>query len=195
MILFTLYNPIVLRTNINFFREIKITFHFSGTFDIFQSSIQAMKKFEQNPDFILWTGDSSPHWWKPDSPSWDYIFKTEKMILGHIQKIFPNATIIPVLGNHDSYKPNNFTSNNISTKGHPKSLKTKNYLHFLHGANWTQFIPEGEAQTDFAFCGHYLREFNEDFWIMVLNTNLYYNTHLREHDPCLQVKTCPQNSF
>ena len=151
-----------------------------------------MKKFEPNPDFILWTGDSSPHWWKPDSPSWPYIFKTEKMILGQIQKTFPRATIIPVLGNHDSYKPDNFTSNNISTKGNPKSLRNKNYLHFLHGANWTQFIPKGEAQRDFAFCGYYLKEFTEDFWIMVLNTNLYYNTHLKEHDPCVQVKKCHQ---
>ena len=164
-----------------------VHFKFSGTFDIFQSSLGAMKEHEPKPDFILWTGDSSPHWWKPDSPSWHYIFKTEKMILDQIQKTFPNATIIPVLGNHDSYKPDNFTSNDIHTKSNPKLFKTKNYIHFLHGANWTQFIPEGEAQNDFAFCGYYLKKFHNHFWIMVLNTVLYYNTHLAEHEPCAQV--------
>ena len=36
------------------------------------------------------------------------------------RKFFPNVTIVPVLGNHDSYEPDNFTS------------KSAVCLHFLY---------------------------------------------------------------
>ena len=66
---------------------------------------------EPNPDFILWTGDSSPHWNYPDSPDWQYIYEAEKFLTKSLREYFPNTTIIPVMGNHDAYEPDNYTSN------------------------------------------------------------------------------------
>ena len=47
--------------------------YFSGDYQcdspllLLKSAVLAMNKFEPNPDFILWTGDSNPHWRKqPD---------------------------------------------------------------------------------------------------------------------------------
>ena len=45
----------------------------TGT-DIFVSSTKAMAEIESDPEFILWTGDSSPHWSK-SPPNWTYIFE------------------------------------------------------------------------------------------------------------------------
>ena len=69
------------------------------------SAIDTMQIIEPNPDIILWTGDSSPHWKDPDYPDWNYIFKVENDIVGKLKHNFPNTTILPVLGNHDSFPP------------------------------------------------------------------------------------------
>ena len=58
-------------------------------------------------DFVLWTGDSSPHWNNP-APKWDYIYSVETLLVKLFKKYFPKATILPVLGNHDSYPPDYF---------------------------------------------------------------------------------------
>ena len=68
------------------------------------SAIDTMQIAAPNPDIILWTGDTSPHW----NPKWDYIYKVEREIIGRIKRNFPNSKILPVLGNHDSYPPYTF---------------------------------------------------------------------------------------
>lgn len=78
---------------------------------LFFSALKHMAETEDQPEFILWTGDSSPHWKDPDSPDWDYIYDAELFITNSIRNYFPNSTIIPVLGNHDAYEPDNYTSN------------------------------------------------------------------------------------
>ena len=69
-----------------------------------------MKQINPNPDFILSTGDSAPHWSFPDYPDWNYIYHAESYITKKIREYFPNTTVIPVMGNHDAYQPDNFTS-------------------------------------------------------------------------------------
>ncbi len=73
------------------------------------SAINDMARINPEPDFILWTGDSSPHWTFPDSPDWDYIYKAEKYITKMIRMYFPKTPIVPVLGNHDAFEPDNYT--------------------------------------------------------------------------------------
>ena len=44
-----------------------------------------MAEIKPNPDFILWTGDSSPHWYK-SPPNWTYIYEAENFVAGQIRK-------------------------------------------------------------------------------------------------------------
>ena len=57
--------------------------------DLFLSALEAMVDIEPDPDFILWTGDSSPHWKDPNSPDWEYVYEAEEFIKDTIKKFFP----------------------------------------------------------------------------------------------------------
>lgn len=74
------------------------------------SVIKAMQDIEPNPDFILWTGDSSPHYSKPHPPSMDYVLHTERRLTDLLLSYFngSNTQILPVLGNHDTSPAGNF---------------------------------------------------------------------------------------
>ncbi len=84
-------------------------FHCETNRFLLESAVREMAEINSKPDFILWTGDSSPHWRHPTNPDWEYIFKAEKLIMNMIRKYFPNTPIVPALGNHDSFAPDNFT--------------------------------------------------------------------------------------
>ena len=75
-----------------------------------------MAEIKPNPNFILWTGDSSPHWYK-SPPNWTYIYEAENFVAGQIRKYFPDTPIIPILGNHDAFLPDNFPTNDYKIKG------------------------------------------------------------------------------
>ena len=79
-----------------------------GTQILTNAAIDTMQIIEPSPDIILWTGDSSPHWKYPTPPDWNYIFKAERDIVRRLRNNFPNSTILPVLGNHDSFPPYSF---------------------------------------------------------------------------------------
>jgi hypothetical protein len=44
------------------------------------SAIKYLQKIEPNPDFILWTGDNSPHWWDDQDRTWDEVYNNMKMV-------------------------------------------------------------------------------------------------------------------
>lgn len=147
-----------------------------------------MAKIEPNPDFILWTGDSSPHWSFPDAPNWDYVYAAERYIAGYLAKHFPNTTIVPVLGNHDAFRPDNFTANKVEIKGNESLYDSHQYIEFLERTSWHKLIPDKHAQKDFRFCGYYIMDMPKiNLTIIVLNTNLYYRTGLQDLDPCGQM--------
>ncbi len=72
-----------------------------------KSAISAMRDFEPDPDIILWTGDSSAHG-TPSEVDFDYVLSAERTLSTYLRKYFPNALILPVLGNHDSSPPDYF---------------------------------------------------------------------------------------
>ena len=161
-----------------------------SSYELLTSAIDAMARFEPDPEFILWTGDSSPHWSWPDSPDWTYIYNAEALIKDLLLEKFPNVTIVPVLGNHDAYKPDNFQQNRIQDKGNVANYSTFEYLHFLYGSGWNELLEEDQQQLeDFAFCGFYSKEIpGANLTILVLNTNLYYKTEINDIDPCGQLE-------
>ena len=155
--------------------------------DLFESALQAMKRINPDPDFIISTGDSTPHWNHPDYPDWEYIYQAESFITDKIIEYFPNTTVIPVLGNHDAYLPDNFTYNDREVYGNTSLYRSRQYIDFLERSGWTQFIPEGKARMDFEFCGYHMRHLPDlNLDVIAMNTNLYYRTSIIDLDPCEQ---------
>ena len=72
------------------------------------SALQAMHKFEAKPDFIIWTGDSAPHWREPAPPEDKYIMNVTKSVFRHLDTLFPGVPVVAALGNHDASPPDQF---------------------------------------------------------------------------------------
>ncbi len=146
-----------------------------------------MHQIKPNPDVIVWTGDSSPHW--KEGPDFDYIFSNFRNISGLLQRYFDGVPIIPALGNHDSYPPDDYPD--------PTKDKSGNYTDFyskyLTEGGLDSLIKDPAAQDQFKNCGFYsvkpINDSNARF--IVLNTNLYYSNHILpegdNEDPCDQV--------
>lgn len=156
---------------------------------LFKSAVRAMSLFEPDPEFILWTGDSNPHW-KEDldgkaGPDYPYIWKNLKTIHKILANYFPNATIIPVLGNHDAFPADSFPSYENSTE------TTNIYTDYLKNGTLGDFIT-GSSRDTFKKCGYYSRDVvtskNTNIKLINLNTNIYYNNPLASGlDPCGQL--------
>ncbi|TRY75626.1 hypothetical protein TCAL_14599 [Tigriopus californicus] len=152
---------------------------------LFRSALRAILQLEPKPDVIIWTGDSNPHW--VDGPNFDYIYPNLRNISQELLEAFPNTTIVPALGNHDTYKPDDypdFKRNN--TYGF--------YSNYIEQGSWGDFIPSSSRET-FKLCGYYTRPLivsslaNASLLAIVLNTNIYYYNRLPldEEDPCGQL--------
>ena len=82
------------------------------------SALEAMQKFQPKPDFIVWTGDSAPHWRDPAPPQDKYIMNVTKRVFRLIDNLFPGVPVVPALGNHDASPPDQFP---ISSEGENKT--------------------------------------------------------------------------
>ena len=66
-----------------------------------KSAIRYMKQVLPDPDFILWTGDSSPHY--KTGPGWDTVYGNLRQIIKYLYQEFGSETkVVPALGNHDT---------------------------------------------------------------------------------------------
>ena len=72
------------------------------------SALEAMHKFQPKPDFIVWTGDSAPHWRDPAPPQGKYIMNVTKSVFRHLDSLFPGVPVVAALGNHDASPPDQF---------------------------------------------------------------------------------------
>merc|ERR1719180_101066 len=58
------------------------------------SALEAMHKFQPKPDFIIWTGDSAPHWKDPAPPQEKYIMNVTKSVFRHLDGLFPGVPVV-----------------------------------------------------------------------------------------------------
>ena len=84
-------------------------------YSLVMSALQAMVRLQPRPDFIVWTGDSAPHWSSPHPPDQEYIFNVTKAVFSRLDQLFPGVPVVPALGNHDSSPPDQFP---VSTGHH-----------------------------------------------------------------------------
>ncbi|XP_012694248.2 acid sphingomyelinase-like phosphodiesterase 3b isoform X1 [Clupea harengus] len=137
--------------------------------DLINSSIYAMKSILPDPDFILWTGDETPH-----VPN-EYLGEEAVVsIIGNltqlIKEVFPTTKVYAALGNHDY---------------HPKSQLPpgQNYIYNQTAEMWKQWL-DPESQSLFKIGGYYTEKLlnRPGYRILVLNTNLYYDQNKATQD-------------
>lgn len=148
--------------------------------------LTAMQRIEPHPDFILWTGDSGPHYWTP-TPSLDYITNVTKTVFTELDRLFPGATVFPALGNHDSDPPDTYYdyANKTAQNG------TSQYDKYWKAGAFGDHIGNGANMREtFKRCGYYMKLFTTKKGhitrIIVLNTNLYYNNNATEVEPVVE---------
>ncbi|XP_041096408.1 acid sphingomyelinase-like phosphodiesterase 3b [Polyodon spathula] len=132
--------------------------------DLINSSIYTMRHILPDPDFILWTGDDTPH--VPNEELGE-----EKVLdiianLTHIlQEVFPDTKVYSAMGNHDF---------------HPKSqLPAGENPGYIRTAElWERWLESSSVETFRKGAYYTERLLNKTGQRMiVLNTNLYYNNN------------------
>ncbi|XP_051263706.1 acid sphingomyelinase-like phosphodiesterase 3b [Dicentrarchus labrax] len=130
--------------------------------DLINSSVYAMKDILPDPDFIVWTGDDTPH--VPNEDLGEVAVLNIIRNLTHIiTQVFPDTKVYSALGNHDY---------------HPKSQlpAAQNYIYDQIAEIWQHWL-DPESQGTFKKGGYYTEKLlnRTGFRMLVLNTNLYYD--------------------
>ncbi|KAM4795827.1 acid sphingomyelinase-like phosphodiesterase 3b [Rhinophrynus dorsalis] len=132
---------------------------------LINSSIMAMKRILPDPDFILWTGDDTPHVPNEKLGEED-VLEIVEWLTKLIQQTFPTTKVYSALGNHDFHPKNMLPPQNNSiyyriSKFWSSWLNNESILSFQKGAYYSENL------TDLGFKGS----------MIVLNTNLYYDSN------------------
>ncbi|XP_027482210.1 acid sphingomyelinase-like phosphodiesterase 3b isoform X1 [Zalophus californianus] len=144
---------------------------------LINSSIYAMKVIEPEPDFILWTGDDTPH--VPNERLGEAaVLGIVERLTGLIREVFPDTKVYAALGNHDFHPKNQFPagSNNIYDRVAElwrPWLSNESIALFKEGI--LQILPG--CDTLGAFYSEKLPGLSGAGRIVVLNTNLYYSSN------------------
>ncbi|XP_069479164.1 acid sphingomyelinase-like phosphodiesterase 3b [Ambystoma mexicanum] len=131
---------------------------------LINSSVHAMKEILHDPDFILWTGDDTPHVPNENLGEEKVLHIVEK-ITNLLKEVFPGTKVYPAIGNHDF---------------HPKSqLPPQNNSIYRRIAQFWQPWLSNDSIPTFQNCAFYSEPLNKEFSgrIIVLNTNLYYDSN------------------
>jgi sphingomyelin phosphodiesterase acid-like 3 len=127
---------------------------------LINESVYAMKEIKPDVDFIIWTGDDTPH-------NADISAAEVAAIIGNltdkILECFPNTTAFPVLGNHD-WSP----KHQLPPRPDP--------LYDAVAELWAPWLRAADPQADESFrnSGYYTLPINNKLRLIGLNTNLYY---------------------
>ena len=106
----------------------------------------------------------------------EYVLSAERDITSLIRERFPNAKVLPVMGNHDTSPPSFFPQNHTF------------YSYFLEKSGWKDLIQDAAARSEFSTgCGFYSHALEDGLVALLLNTNLYYGTNNTGSDPCGQI--------
>ena len=161
-------------------------YHCDSPLLLMESALCAMQTISNNstPDFIVWTGDSSPHHWDPHG---DYIFNVTKLIFSRLDSMFPGVPVIPALGNHEADPKDQFPIADVND-----SKKPEYYDQLWNEGAFGDVIQDTASMETFKQCGYYTKTATtaeKIIWrFIVLNTNLYFHDHFSQgEDPCGQL--------
>ncbi|XP_049903001.1 acid sphingomyelinase-like phosphodiesterase 3b [Epinephelus moara] len=129
---------------------------------LINSSVYAMKSILPDPDFIVWTGDDTPHVPNEDLGE-EAVLHIISNLTHIINQVFPETKVYSALGNHDY---------------HPKSQlpAAPNYIYNGTAEMWQDWL-EPQSRETFIKGGYYTEKLlnRAGFRMLVLNTNLYYD--------------------
>ncbi|KAM3933426.1 acid sphingomyelinase-like phosphodiesterase 3b [Leptodactylus fuscus] len=132
---------------------------------LINSSIYAMKSILPNPDFILWTGDDTPH--VPNEKlGEDAVLDIVAQLTTLILQVFPNTKVYSAFGNHDFHPKNQLPVQN-------------NSIYYQVSKLWRRWLKQESIPTFLkgAFYSEQLVNIENVGRIVVLNTNLYYDSN------------------
>ncbi|XP_033958865.1 acid sphingomyelinase-like phosphodiesterase 3b [Pseudochaenichthys georgianus] len=126
---------------------------------LINSSVYAMKDILPDPDFIVWTGDDTPH----ADLGEEVVLPIISNLTHIISQVFPNTKVYSALGNHDF---------------HPKSQLPAgpDDIYDQTAEMWQDWLDPASKET-FKKGGYYTEKLlnRTGFRMLVLNTNLYYD--------------------
>uniref|UniRef100_A0A8C7YAV9 Acid sphingomyelinase-like phosphodiesterase n=1 Tax=Oryzias sinensis TaxID=183150 RepID=A0A8C7YAV9_9TELE len=129
---------------------------------LINSSVYAMKSILPDPDFIIWTGDDTPHVPNEDLGE-EAVINIISNLTSAITEVFPHTKVYSALGNHDF---------------HPKSQlpASPNTIYNRTAELWNHWL-ELESKQTFKKGGYYTEKLlnRNGYRMLVLNTNLYYD--------------------
>lgn len=131
---------------------------------LIEEVIKGAQKLRPDVDFILWTGDTSPHI-RADYMSTDIVINQIFYITQLIKEYFPDVPIYPTLGNHDYYPKDQFP---------PRSDKIYSATYSM----WKTWIGDGAPQQTFNKGGYYTVKTKYGLRIIAMNSNFYYNDNV-----------------
>ncbi|XP_060639955.2 acid sphingomyelinase-like phosphodiesterase 3b [Anolis sagrei] len=129
------------------------------------SSIYAMKEILPDPDFILWTGDDTPH--VPDEKlGEESVLRIIEKLTNLIKHVFPDTQVYPAMGNHDFHPKNQFPAG-------------ENRIYHATADLWHPWLSNHSVQmfNAGAFYSQLLSSSRPARRMVVLNTNLYYDNN------------------
>ncbi|XP_048413822.1 acid sphingomyelinase-like phosphodiesterase 3b isoform X2 [Stegostoma tigrinum] len=135
-----------------------------------------MKALHPEPDFILWTGDDTPHV-ADEKLGEDAVLRIISKLTKLIQVVFPGTKVYSAMGNHDFHPKNQFPGNyhkiyNRTAELWAPWMDHQSITLFNQGAFYTEKLLGQNDQR-----------------IIVLNTNLYYRSNklnVETNDPAGQ---------
>nr|XP_057909733.1 acid sphingomyelinase-like phosphodiesterase 3b [Doryrhamphus excisus]XP_057909734.1 acid sphingomyelinase-like phosphodiesterase 3b [Doryrhamphus excisus] len=150
--------------------------------NLINSSIYTMRNILPDPDFIVWTGDDTPH--VPDQKlGTEAVLSIIRNLTDLINEVFPRTKVYSALGNHDY---------------HPKSQLPggPSFMYDETAQMWQHWL-EPESGVTFRKGGYYTEKLlnRTGFRMLVLNTNLYYSNNMltqNDEDPAGQFSWADQ---
>ncbi|XP_018598045.1 cyclic GMP-AMP phosphodiesterase SMPDL3A [Scleropages formosus] len=129
-------------------------------YELILSAFDFMKRSGQLTDFIIWTGDSPPHF-LVEKLSTDIVVQILSNMTSTIRKYFPELMVYPALGNHDYWPQDQF----------PNST---NKIYQAAADLWEPWL-KTEAIKTLRAGGFYSQLVQPGLRVVSLNTNLYYS--------------------
>lgn len=125
--------------------------------------LEAVKEKYPNPEFIMYNGDSNPHFIDVGYASKytrEDVLEYAEYGVKLIHEVFPDVQLIPIIGNHDNY-PSDQLAINEEGMQHLQTL----------GSYFAEYIPQSEVDT-LVTKGYYVHDIGDDMRIVVMTTVL-----------------------
>ncbi|XP_068180131.1 acid sphingomyelinase-like phosphodiesterase 3b [Antennarius striatus] len=136
---------------------------------LINSSVYAMKAILPDPDFIVWTGDDTPHVPNEDLGE-EEVLHIISSLTHLINDVFPDTKVYSALGNHDYHPKNQLPA-------------APNHIYDQVAELWRDWL-DPESRETFKKGGYYTEKLlnQTGLRMIVLNTNLYYDQNKLTED-------------